>query len=70
MNFGSWNDMSKIGSPMSLTHEQFREMMKPIICGICRRIFNPTDEEREEARLALKEIDESIFEWEVTTNYE
>lgn len=65
MNTGSWHNMSKIGSPMSLTHEQFREMMKPIVCEICRRIFNPTDKEREKDRLALKEINESIFTWEV-----
>lgn len=62
--------MNKIGPPMSLTHEQFLEIMKPIICGICRRIFNPTDEEREKDRLALKEINESIFEWKVIPNYE
>ena len=37
---------------------------------ICRRIFNPTDEEREKDRLALEEIDKSIFEWEVNMNYE
>ena len=70
MNTGSWHDMNKIGPPMSLTHEQFLEIMKPIICGICRRIFNPTDEEREKDRLALEEIDKSIFEWEVNMNYE
>ena len=33
MNTGSWHDMNKIGPPMSLTHEQFLEIMKPIICG-------------------------------------
>lgn len=42
--------------------------MEPIICEVCRRVFNPTEEEKE--RLALEEIDNSIFEWEVILNHE
>lgn len=65
MNTEFWYNMNKINPPMCLTHEQFYEIMKPIICEICRKIFNPTNEEIEEAKLILEEIDKSIFEWEI-----
>ena len=70
MNFDSWKNMNKIGPPMCLTHEQFREVMGPIVCEVCRRLFNPTEKEREKDRLALDEIDNSIFEWEIILNHE
>ena len=67
---GSWKNVNKIGPPIRLTHEQLRKVMKPIICEVCRRVFNPTEEEKEKDRLALEEIDNSIFEWEVILNHE
>lgn len=67
---GLLENVNKIGSPICLTHEQFRKVMEPTICEVCRRVFNPTDEEREKDRLALEEIDKSIFEWEVILNHE
>lgn len=70
MNFAEWKNMKPLSPPAVCTHEQFLKIVKPVVCNVCRRIFNPTDEEREKDRLALEEIDKSIFEWEVILNYE
>lgn len=70
MNFNAWKNMKPVCSARLYTREQAMEIITPIICEACRRLFNPTDEEREKARLALEEIDKSIFEWEVNMNYE
>jgi hypothetical protein len=50
------------------THEQFFEIMKPVMCDLCRRLFNPTDEEKEEAKKNLEELKKislDDFTWEV-----
>ena len=70
MNFNAWKNMKSVHSARFYTREQAMEIITPIICEVCRRLFNPTDEEREKDRLALEEIDKSIFEWEVNMNYE
>lgn len=70
MNFNAWKNMKPVCSARLYTREQAMEIITPIICEVCRRLFNPTDEEREKARLALEEIDKSMFEWEVNMNYE
>ena len=70
MNFDAWKDMKSVCSARIYTREQAMEIITPIICEVCRRLFNPTDEEREKDRLALEEIDKSMFEWEVNMNYE
>lgn len=51
-----------------MTHEEFIETMKPIMCSVCRRIFNPTPEEIEQTKTFVKEMDNLIFEWELVTN--
>lgn len=51
-----------------MTHDEFIETMKPIMCSVCRRIFNPTPEEVEQTKTFVKEMDNFIFEWEVTPN--
>lgn len=54
------------------TEEQFREIMKPIMCDICRRIFNPTKEEKEESKKRLEEIKNIFpddFEWMLELNH-
>lgn len=70
MNFNAWKNMKPVCSAGLYTREQAMEIITPIICEVCRRLFNPTDEEGEKDRLALEEIDKSIFEWEVNMNYE
>lgn len=70
MNFNAWKNMKSVHSARLYTREQAMEIITPIICEVCRRLFNLTDEEREKDRLALEEIDKSIFEWEVNMNYE
>lgn len=70
MNFDAWKNMKSVYSARIYTREQVMEIITPVICKVCRRLFNPTDEEREKDRLALEEIDKSIFEWEVNMNYE
>lgn len=62
--------MKSVYSARIYTREQVMEIITPVICEVCRRLFNPTDEEREKDRLALEEIDKSMFEWEVNMNYE
>ena len=70
MNFDAWKNMKSVCSARTYTREQVMEIITPVICEVCRRLFNPTDEEREKDRLALEEIDKSIFEWDVNMNYE
>lgn len=70
MNFDAWKNMKSVYSARLYTREQVMEIITPVICKVCRRLFNPTDEEREKDRLALEEIDKSMFEWEVNMNYE
>lgn len=70
MNFDAWKNMKPVYSARIYTREQAMEIITPVICKVCRRLFNPTDEEREKDRLALEEIDKSMFEWEVNMNYE
>lgn len=70
MNFDAWKNMKPVCSARIYTRKQAMEIITPVICKVCRRLFNPTDEEREKDRLALEEIDKSIFEWEVNMNYE
>lgn len=70
MNFNAWKNMKPVYSARPYTREQAMEIITPAIYEVCRRLFNPTDEEREKDRLALEEIDKSIFEWEVNMNYE
>lgn len=60
MNFNAWKNMKSVHSARLYTREQAMEIITPIICEVCRRLFNPTDEE----------IDKSMFEWEVNMNYE
>lgn len=45
------------------THEEFLKLIQPYICELCRRLFNPTKEEREESKQINN--DDWIFEWEV-----
>lgn len=51
------------------THNEFIELMKPIMCDLCRRLFNPSDKERVQAKKNVKEINELTddFYWEVIT---
>lgn len=55
MNFNAWKNMKSVHSARLYTREQAMEIITPIICEVCRRLFNPTDEEREKDRLALEE---------------
>lgn len=70
MNFDVWKNMKPVCSARIYTREQAMEIITPVICKVYKRLFNPTDEEREKDRLTLEEIDKSIFEWEVNVNYE
>lgn len=70
MNFNAWKNMKPVCSARLYTREQAMEIYYSIICEVCRRLYSPTDEEREKDRLALEEIDKSIFEWEVILNHE
>lgn len=38
------------------------------MCDICRRIFNPTDEERKQLKESLKTLNDVPFEWEIIKN--
>ena len=55
-------------SAVELTNEQLVKIIKPIMCDICRRIFNPTDEERKQLKESLKTLNDVPFEWEIIKN--
>ena len=44
-----------------LTKEEYETLMKPIICNICRRIFNPTEEDIKTANNKLKVVQNEIY---------
>ena len=47
------------------TDKELIKELKPIMCEVCRRIFNPTEEEKEATRKYLNDIDISDFTWEI-----
>lgn len=51
-----------------LTREEFETLMQPVMCDICRRIFNLTEEERQLAQKTLAEFDSEDWTWEVIIN--
>lgn len=54
---------------VKLTREEFVTLMQPVMCDICRRIFNPTEEERQSLKKALEKLDSEDWTWEVIINH-
>lgn len=52
-----------------LTREEFVTLMKPVMCDICRRIFNPTEEERQSLKKTLEKFDSEDWTWELIINH-
>jgi hypothetical protein len=52
-----------------LTKEEFVTLMKPVMCDICRRIFNPTEEERQSLKKTLEKFDSEDWTWELIINH-
>lgn len=52
-----------------LTKEEFVTLMKPVMCDICRRIFNPTEEERQSLKKTLEKFDSEFWAWELIINH-
>lgn len=52
-----------------LTIEEFITLNQPVICDICRRIFNPTEEERQSLKETLEKFDSEDWTWEVIINH-
>ena len=71
--FKSFNDFVKENkknlniTAKRYTHNEFIELMKPIMCDVCRRLFNPSDKERVQTKKEVKEINELTddFYWDV-----
>jgi hypothetical protein len=53
---------------VKLTREEFVTLMQPVMCDMCRRIFNPTEEERQLTKKALDEFNSKDWTWEVIIN--
>ena len=54
---------------IKLTREEFVTLMKPVMCDICRRIFNPTEEERQSLKKTLEKFDSEDWTWELIINH-
>ena len=54
---------------VKLTREEFVTLMKPVMCDICRRIFNPTEEERQSLKKTLEKFDSEDWTWELIINH-
>lgn len=52
-----------------LTREEFVTLIQPVMCDICRRIFNPTEEERQSLKEALEKFNSEFWTWEVIINH-
>lgn len=50
---------------VAMTKEEFYEYMKPIICEQCRRVFNPTEEEKIQLAQAIEDMKNDSWVWEV-----
>lgn len=68
MPFAEFKDFAKNNIKIEMkpySRKEFVEMLKPFICDLCHRLFNPTEEEKEQAVKTMQEIDVSDFTWEV-----
>jgi hypothetical protein len=54
---------------VKLTREEFVTLMQPVMCDICRRIFNPTEEERQSLKETLEKFNSEDWTWEVIINH-
>lgn len=54
---------------IKLTREEFVTLMKPVMCDICRRIFNPTEEERQLLKKTLEKFNSEDWTWELIINH-
>jgi len=54
---------------IKLTKEEFVTLMKPVMCDICRRIFNPTEEERQSLKKTLEKFNSEDWTWELIINH-
>ena len=68
----TFQDFLKQAKPLNFTMKQYTneellQELQPAICAFCRRIFNPTEEEKETDRRLRKEIEDLGFayEWEI-----
>ena len=68
----TFRDFLKQAKPLNFTvkkytHEEFLQELQPVMCALCRRIFNPTEEEKETDRRLRKETEDLGFayEWEI-----
>lgn len=52
-----------------LTKEEFVTLMKPVMCDMCRRIFNPTEEERQSLKKTLEKFNSEFWTWELIINH-
>ena len=52
-----------------LTREEFVTLIQPVMCDMCRRIFNPTEEERQSLKETLAKFDSEFWTWEVIINH-
>lgn len=52
-----------------LTKEEFVTLIKPVMCDICRRIFNPTEEERQSLKKTLEKFNSEDWTWELIINH-
>ena len=68
----TFQDFLKQAKPLNFTtkhytNEEFIQELQPVMCALFRRIFNPTEEEKEADRRLRKEIEDLGFayEWEI-----
>lgn len=64
----NWRNLPKLHNVVAVTHEEAKKLIQPHICEMCRRWFNPTEEERKKDEEYIKNMDWD-FEWEVITPY-
>lgn len=52
-----------------LTREEFVTLIQPVMCDMCRRIFNPTEEERQSLKKTLEKFNSEFWTWELIINH-
>ncbi|MBO7211853.1 MAG: hypothetical protein J6V44_12720 [Methanobrevibacter sp.] len=71
----TFQEFLKHAKPLNITYkkmssEELIQVLQPIMCNLCRRIFNPNEKERIQTRNASKILEKQFDfeEWEIVLN--
>lgn len=63
IDLGTEIENNKLSSISIYTKEEFTEKIQPLIYQQYKRLFDPTEEEKEKLKELVKDIEESDYSW-------